>query len=426
MPQNLSAYDRQTLDEFLNSVKPGLAGFKHARFSYFAIREGDGFVLSQGHLHLRGEPLAIPSGCFESENIKAGSFSLVEAKQTPQGIIDFLLSSKLETPHGDLNFPINPQQGNPYSLHFNPFLQEGIQSQRRVMQLVISGRPRQHPNFGKLNWELKAATTPYDNIQDLCNEYAVGNINGDTLRVEVVAQNVVAIDGNSVVKDSKAHLTLILAEGLDQNNASIGFRIFDKNKVTKREQIPGSKLKWTKDAIVQRGSVELEVPSGAVLQCFANYAGETHQYFWVADPSTAPNPRRAVHQAFDDKMEILQELLKIQGKGINSRDFESAVSWLLWMLGFSVTHIGGTQRTSGFLDLIATTPQGHFLVVECTTGLLKADNKLPKLVERAEKVKRNLVNSGNGHLKVLCVRFLAGAEMFRVIRSFKPNSSFNS
>jgi hypothetical protein len=53
--------------------------------------------------------------------------------------------------------------------------------------------------------------------------------------------------------------------------------------------------------------------------------------------------------------------------------------------------------------LIATTPQGHFLVIECTTGLLKAENKLPNLIDRAEKVRRSLANSGNGHLRVMPV-----------------------
>ena len=143
MSQDLGTHERKTLDEFLGAIKPLLAGYKPARFSYMAIREGDGFVLTQGQLHLRGEPLSIPSGCFESQNVKAGSFSLLEANQTPQGIVDLLLSGKLQTPHGELQFPASQNQGgSPYSIFLNPFHAEGIQSQRRVRRPSSAGSPR--------------------------------------------------------------------------------------------------------------------------------------------------------------------------------------------------------------------------------------------------------------------------------------------
>ena len=71
------------------------------------------------------------------------------------------------------------------------------------------------------------------------------------------------------------------------------------------------------------------------------------------------------------------------------------------MLGFSVIHFGGTPKTSDAPDLIAVTPQGHYAIIECTTGLLKAANKLPHLVERAEKTRQALIASGHGYLRVL-------------------------
>src|SRR3546814_15589325 len=52
---------------------------------------------------------------------------------------------------------------------------------------------------------------------------------------------------------------------------------------------------------------------------------------------------------------------------------------------------------------VATTPQVHFSIVECTTGLLKAENKLAKLVERTEAVRKSLRTSGNHHLRVMPV-----------------------
>jgi hypothetical protein len=40
-------------------------------------------------------------------------------------------------------------------------------------------------------------------------------------------------------------------------------------------------------------------------------------------------------------------------------------------------------------------------VIECTTGLLKAENKLPLLISRVEQVRSGIVASNNKHLRVL-------------------------
>ena len=72
------------------------------------------------------------------------------------------------------------------------------------------------------------------------------------------------------------------------------------------------------------------------------------------------------------------------------------------MLGFSTSQIGGRENTSDAADIVATTPRGNILIIECTTGLLKSD-KVAKLVERSEIVRKRLISSGNQHLKVLPV-----------------------
>jgi hypothetical protein len=398
---SLNDHDRRALDAFLGSVGRTLAGYKHASFSYFAIKEGNSYILTKGRLHLQGVPGPVAPGYFESRNVRAGNFSLVDVKQAPNEILEGLLAGKLQTPQGELIFRTNENQ--PFSIYYDPFYIDGIQLQRRQMRLVVTGGKRPQPNSPNIDWELKAATTPYESVVDLCNEYAVGTVSGQQITVEADAYSLAIIDPKSIVKGSTALLAMILADGLDPDQASVGIRLFDKNRVAKREQIPGAKLAWSKVEGVQRGTIEIDVPSGAVLQCIANYAGEAHQFFWVADPTTAQNPRRAVHLAFDEKLESLQELLKIEGKGREAREFESAVAWIVWMLGFNVTHIGGTRKTAEAPDLVAATPKGHFIVIECTTGILNADKKLANLVDRAEKVRQSLISSGNGHLKVLPV-----------------------
>jgi len=303
-------------------------------------------------------------------------------------------------PQGELSFP--PEQGRSHSIYFNPFHSEGIPLQHRQMQLYIRGDRRDRVGSPKLDWELRAATTPFDNVQELCSEFLIGATNGDSVAVEVLALNIAAVGPDSSVNGIKAHLVVHLANGLEREKSSIGYRVIEKNVVVKRETLSGGALFWTSGNNFQRGEAELDVQAGAVLHCIANYGGEAQHHYWIADPATAPNPFRAVHEAFDSQLIVLQDLIsKAQNRGANARDLEIAVAWLLWILGFSTTHIGGTPKTSDAPDLIATTPEGHFVVIECTTGLLKEDHKLPHLVGRTERIRQSLAASGNQHLKVL-------------------------
>lgn len=163
-------------------------------------------------------------------------------------------------------------------------------------------------------------------------------------------------------------------------------------------------MQWDPHNALQRGITEVDVPPGAVLHCIASYKGIAQHQGWLSDPSTVQNPQRSAYEAFDDKLQILHDFLsKSQSRGRDARDLEAGVSWLLWMLGFSVAHLGGTSKTQNAPDLIVTTPRGNFAVIECTTGLLKAENKLALLVERTEVLRHRLEVSGHQHLHVLPV-----------------------
>jgi hypothetical protein len=399
-------HDRKTLEEFFEAIKFNLAGYKHASLSYFAVKNGDNFELSQGRLLLQCAPIAVPSEPFHTSNVRAGIYKLDELKQTPRGVVESLLSGKLSTPVGELIFPSH--QDRPHSIYFNPSQTDGIQFQHRQMQLTIRGGRRQQIYSMNLGLELKAASRPFDNIQDLCNEYEVGQISGDEMSVEVVAFNVATVAADSSIKGTKACLAILLADGLEREKASLGYQIVEKSKVIKRDMAAGATIEsWTTVGSYQRGEIKIDVPLGAVLHCIANYAGEPQHQARVTDPSVMQNPLRAVHQTFDRKLEILSDLINksyVEGKNAKDRDarkFEVGIAWLFWMLGFAVTHLGDTPKTANAPDLIAVTPQGHFAVIECTTGLLKAENKLASLVERAEKVRQSLATSGHAQLRVL-------------------------
>ena len=396
----MNDYDRKNLEDFFKAIESYLPCYKHACFSYLALRQGEVFHLVQGRLQLQAVPAPMHSAHFQSKNIRAGVYRLNEVQLRPRHFVDGLLTGKFQTPGGELHFP--PEQGRFHSVHFAPYHSDGLAAQRRQVHMNITGDRRQRTDTLALDWELKAAPTPFFNVQELCDEYSIGTIRGDYSVIDITALPVAAVSADSIVVGAKAHLAIDLAEGLQCDKASVGYRIFERNRVAKRGVLNGSSLSWTSRGDVQHGSGEIEVPAGAVIDCIASYAGVAQQHYWIADPKTAQNPLRSVHHAFDNNLEVLRELIdRSQRKGADARDLEMAISWLLWLLGFSATRIGGTGKTSDAPDLIAATPMGNLVVIECTTGILKEDSKLSHLYQRAEKVRQSLAASGNQHLKVL-------------------------
>jgi hypothetical protein len=399
----LSEHYRKYITDFFSGIAPWEVAYKFPGLSYFAVKHEDVFVLTQARLFLRSAPSTIPATHFQSGNIRAGYYPLTVLGGTPLEVVERILSGKLPTPHGELKF--SPEQNGNYSTYYSPLHHEGLQNGRRLDLLMLTGaQHREYIRQPQLDWELKAAPTPYDNLNELLFEFGLGANQGDMTKVEVIASNVAEVDLSMRIQGATAKIGLLLANGLSREKSRLGYRVFHQGRVVTRASIDGTMMHWEPQENILRGSAEIDVPEGAVLGCTATYDGYAQHQGWITDPSTVQNPYRAVYEAFDNQVTILRDFLEnSQGKGRDARDLEAGVAWLLWMLGFGVAHLGGTAKTQDAPDLIATTPRGNFAVIECTTGLLKAENKLARLIERSELLRRRLDASGNRHLHVLPV-----------------------
>jgi hypothetical protein len=386
------------VEQFFNTTAPVAPGYRDHTFSYLAIRSEHQFLLLQGTLLFGSR--TTPLTHFHSENVRAGCYRLKEDLElNPRTLIEKLLSGALDTPHGELEFPCRP--GGKHAVAHLDLHPTGLQHQMRLNVLTISGASLgsclKQPS---LDWEVKASATPYDGLQELASEYGLGLLRGEVATVEAVAHAVVVVDSRSRVEGRKALMAVRAAKALSPDKIRIGYRVFGQGRCCERSAINGGTLKWTEEHGIKIAEAETEVPEGAVVNCITSYDGSAQHHWWIFDPSKAQNPRRAAYETIDPGLKILRENLNKTGRGRDQDDFESGVAVLLWMLGFSPAHVGRDKRLES-ADQIATTPQGHFAVVECTTGLLKADTKMARVIERAERVRSELGPLGSRVLPVM-------------------------
>lgn len=397
----LSSHSKKYVDQFLTAIRPVEAAYCNDTFAYLALKKPNGFVMVQGTLYLNVVPRAFPPSPFESENIRASHRPLSELRISRAELIEQISAGELITPEGRVLFPGN--DGN-HGAMYQPFHTAGLQTQSRLSVLSLFGVNRENVDQVALDWELRGGSHPFDGLQDLMNEYQIGVLAGGTNTVELIAQSVAAIDAKSQIDGDRATIGIRIAKGLSTDKAWVGFRVLEQGRVVRRNSLASFGFRWTEEADYWSGTTEITVPRAAIVQCTANYAGIAQQYYWLGDPSAFQNPRRAAYDTFDPKADTFKDIVdRAQGRGHDARHFEAAVSWLFWMLGFRSAYLGATPKTQEAADLILCTPNGHFAVVECTTGLLRADNKLPKLHDRAQALRRSLDNSNAKHLHVLPV-----------------------
>jgi hypothetical protein len=388
------------IHDFYQAISPWDSGYQNNSFTYVAIARDSSFVIVQGALWLNASHSKTPFNTFESENVRAGHFKLSDLGKAFRDVVSDLGKGSITTPQGSFLFP---HQTTNHKASFTPLHPSALQAQSRVNVLKLTGARQflaSEPSV--LDCELRSSAIPFDSMQELFSEYGLGGLFDDALTIEVIATAVMGFDGDtSKISGQTARINIRLANTLDIRHASVGYREINQGKV-KRGVLTGDQFSWKQTEEMQVGSFDLTVEKAAILHCYATYKKVAQTHWYIADPTTSQNSRRVVVESFDPSLAILTEFLgRLRSKGHDARDFEVAVSWLFWMLGFSTVQLGSTTRTQDFADLILVTPQGQFVIIECTTGLLRADNKLPNLIARYATVRQRLDQSNNGHVKLL-------------------------
>lgn len=301
------------------------------------------------------------------------------------------------------NIPLQCEGGP--STYFSPIHHPAVSDGPRIPSLLIHGVSRHNllaeiADSRQLDWELKAAESPFDTLDELLNHCGLPTLMqmGDSTTLEIIVKSPAMVSSESTIKEKKAVIECHLAAALDTEKLRLGYKVFQKDSID-RGSINGSKFKWQKKKGINIGTWRKSVGDAHLIQTFLSYAGVSLHQWWVADPLKRLNPRQAIHQTFDTDMSSLRQML-FEPKNDQDYVFESAVTTLLGLLGFSVTNYGRAPKLQDGPDIIALAPSGNVAVVECTIGLLDNKDKLAKLVQRSTGIREKLNQAGHSFLQV--------------------------
>lgn len=393
----LGENEQKTYDAFFDDVPACLMdGSNDATISYLALTQGSGFVVVAARMTLGGDPAdsELPRE-LGTPNVRAGYFRLKQLGRSVQEYLETTLAQGcVEIPDNTLCFP--PHSDSGHGALYKELSETGLHANKRVAVLSLYGGRRELPPIpATLDWELKAATPPFDGLEDLAQVYRFGPVSGGTITFDVVVPESVEVMPESSVTGDTARIEVAARYKLDRGAVSLRLRILLHGQTVERKTVNDGEIDWRPDAVMGgRGVAHVKVCEGATVHCTAVYAGRAQHERTIVDQAARNNSLRIAFETADRGLGNLRAFLA-SGEHTKTpgRNLEFAVAWLLSMLGFQVIHLGVIDAVQDGVDVIALCPSGGLLIVECTTDIIK-DDKTSKLVSRAAKIRRNLVASG--------------------------------
>lgn len=345
---------------------------------------------------------ASPTGTFVEKKFKSQSAIALAGRLPDLATAETVLSSFAigRVAIGGEEFLFPSDDGGEVKFDFEPFRQGALQQSRL---LALTGRGRTTVgllDFESLDWEVKSASPPYLGFQELLLDFSAPIPQGNGLFESFYALPV-AIDGDrSRLNGTTVSVCLKAERGIRPDDIQLGLIAIKTGEPADRQNIPGTELAWQDDGQFLIGSVEREVPAGRAVQAIASLQGSAFHFWWLVDPHHITNPRKGIFELIDPGLSQIRDLLSKTPKGA-ARELESAVAWLFWMLGYSVAHLGAVKFTQDAVDLLVATPRGNFALVECTTGVISVDKKVPNLLRRRAQVLEMLARSSHNAVRVL-------------------------
>lgn len=240
----------------------------------------------------------------------------------------------------------------------------------------------------ELDDTLRQASPPFDGVADLSQWL---NLNGalDGTRPSsitvIVHPPVELLFADSKFENEQLTLRLRCSASAEFNEIRLAARIVPGTVSEGRLQV-AEQIAWDDDDTrvgYRAGTATISVGSAVRVQFLLSYKGYSVARQWFHDSSRSRSARHLSMIQFDPDLKGLRAALFTNN---DSRDFEKAVGCVAYLAGLA-TALPLQSRTP---DLVAATPRGRQLVIECTLAISDFSTKMGKLVDRCNALRKSL------------------------------------
>jgi hypothetical protein len=273
------------IDAFFESIAGWRKAYHSACLYYLAKYDDGRFNVVSARIFLDVSPGILIPEPYRAGSIQAGQWDICSSKMSVEQLIGGLLSPQGCQLDGHGVLRMAPGDGGEVVVS-DPILlvPEMTAHSNRLVGLEITGGSREKfLSQPETDWILKGGELPYDNVEELCQDYGLEGMAQGKSRLEMIAQAPVQVFAGSTIIGTTASLGLWTAKSMDKYRLKLGYRILLNGKVIRRGMVPGEALEWTEAGIAMVGKVAIDVPEGARVQCISSYEDRAHHQQWVED-----------------------------------------------------------------------------------------------------------------------------------------------
>ena len=257
------------------------------------------------------------------------------------------------------------------------------------LHLVVNGQktPILSPLELALNdSELRAGDVPFDGFADVAGWLGLPSpgTKGDLSSLAVHVSPPVELGLNEcALSNGRLSLRLYAHPSFDLKKVKLSARGFPGVGLVSRVQI-AEQIDWKRlERGVIQGEVVVDLPDSDQVIVMLMLGTTTVRRNWFVDPDRARNQRLFAMRHFDEGLKMIS---RVVGEGKDAANFEKSVASLMFSMGFNPSLQVETQAP----DILATTPAGRLVLVECTLRLSDVYAKVGKLVDRRNSLKAEL------------------------------------
>ncbi|MGN2254858.1 hypothetical protein ACFWZ4_15890 [Frateuria sp. GZRe12] len=321
-------------------------------------------------------------------------FGFVQRKRMKREFLIQILSDAL---NGAINVPGERVVARlPGMIYIHPLAQRNDQLWFQELRHVVQGAmSNNRPRFGRaLDNGLRILKTPFDGLQDVISWLGLTDPReqdwNPRISVAVLPPADLLLE-ECVLGSDKLSLSVIAHSSVERDALSVMVR------VSPGLDLVGSRIQVAPDLIWKKhthgawkGKATIAVPNADAALVVLMTGSDFIRRHWFVDSAKSRNTRFVGMQLYDRELKQLRRYLSTPLEK-DSAKFEQAVACALFLKGYSSTLPVETDAP----DILAVTPGGQIIIVECTVRVSDVHAKMGKLVDRRLALKQSLDASGH-------------------------------